>query len=640
MSNWNKKVSLELGGSINPSFSRATDDAAKSLGMLGRKEKALKDNKALIGKLQADQAAIAKTNTAYKTQVAELKALQRAYNAAGGQDATLSAKISKKQQQVNKTNAKLSEQRKGLQNLGTSLKKAGIDTANLTSEEKRLQMQLEKTQKHAKLKGKTLSTLGSGVSKLKYAALGATAAIGAMGAAAMKSVNSFAEHGDNVAKTADKLNVSTTSLQEMRYAAERAGLSTDKLDKSLEFMQKNVVDAAQGTGEAKDALNQLGLSADELKSLKPDQALGLIADRMKGVTNNQERLRMATRIFGREGAGMVNMLRDGSKGLKEMGAEANRVGYVLNEKSLRAAEANRDAYLNMTTSIKGMWFSIGNELMPKLTEMFSKLTDWIAENRGQIGEWVKSFSSMISSVFSGIKTIGSFIQSTIGLDNAFKIVGGTIAFSLVNKIVNLGSVIKGLGMTFKLVSKLFLTNPIGLAITGIATAALLIYKYWEPIKDFFAELWDGIKSIFNSAIDFIAKLFEPQVKMIKWVAEKATSVAKFFGFGGSEKEDKGNKTKEISSKKSLVSIKESNFDPDAENKIDWNKHKPLKIEDFRQLKQQVQTANQQTNNHNRTNNVTITNQVTVQGNGDKNTLMQGIEQATQKALYDFNLGGV
>ncbi|WP_440681964.1 hypothetical protein [Cysteiniphilum halobium] len=632
MSNWNKKVSLELGGSINPSFSRATDDAAKSLDYLGRKEKSLKDNKALIGKLQADQAAIAKTNTTYKTQVAELKALQRAYNAAGGQDDKLSAKISKKQQQVNKTNAKLSQQRKGLQSLGTSLKKAGIDTANLTSEEKRLQMQLEKTQKRTKLKGKALSTLGSGVSKLKYAALGVTAAIGAMGAAAMKSVNSFAEHGDNVAKTADKLNVSTTSLQEMRYAAERAGLSTDKLDKSLEFMQKNVVDAAQGTGEAKDALNQLGLSAEELKSLKPDQALGLIADRMKGMTNNQERLRIATRIFGREGAGMVNMLRDGSKGLKEMGVEANRVGYVLNEKSLRAAENNRDAYLNMTTSIKGMWFSIGNELMPKLTEVFSKITDWIAANRGQIGEWVKSFSSMISSVFSGIKTIGSFIQSTIGLDNAFKIVGGTIAFSLVSKITNLGGVIKGLGVTFKLVSKLFLTNPIGLAITGIATAALLIYKYWEPIKDFFATLWDGIKSIFNSAIDFIAKLFEPQVKMIKWVAEKATSVAKFFGFGGENKAQ----AKPKADIKSPVSIN----DPAAENKIDWSKHKPLKVEDFRQLKQQIQTANQQTNNNNKTNNVTITNQVTVQGNGDKASLMQGIEQATQKALYDFNLGGV
>ncbi|WP_116963103.1 hypothetical protein [Fastidiosibacter lacustris] len=619
MANWNKKVSLELGGSINPSFSKVTDSAIKSLDYLGRKEKSLKDNQALIGKLQADQAAIAKTNTSYKSQVAELKALQRAYNAAGGQDDKLSAKISKKQQQVNKTNAALQSQKKGLKELGTSLKKAGIDTANLTSEEKRLQMQLEKTQRQARIKGNTLSTLGAGISKLKYVALGVTAAVGAIGAATMKLVGSFAGHADNIAKTADKLNLSTDALQELRYAAGLAGISTEKLDKSLEFMQKNVVDAANGTGEAKDALNQLGLSAEELKSLKPDQALGLIADAMNGVANNQERLRIATRIFGREGADMVNMLKNGSKGLKELGKEAHETGAVFEEKSLRAAELNTDAYGRMTLSLQSVAFSVANELMPKMTILFTNMTEWIAANRGQIGEWVKSFSSMISSVFSGVKAVGSFIQSTIGLDNAFKIVGGTMAFSMVNKIMNLGSVIKGLGTTFKLVSRLFLTNPIGLAITGIAAAALLIYKYWEPIKDFFAGLWDGIKNIFNSAIDFIAKLFEPQVKMIKWVAEKATSVAKFFGLGGSDKAEKS---------------------ANAENKISWNNYKPLQTEDFSQLQQQVKAANQQINNSNKTNNVTITNQVTVQGNGDKLSIMQGVEEATQKALYDFNYGGV
>jgi hypothetical protein len=62
------------------------------------------------------------------------------------------------------------------------------------------------------------------------------------------------------------------------------------------------------------------------------------------------------------------------------------------------------------------------------------------------------------------------------------------------------------------------------------------------------------------------------------------------------------------------------------------------VKSFDELKKQMNQKQQ--NNDNRTTNVTITNQVTVQGNGDKLTLMQGVEQATQKALYDFNLGGV
>lgn len=39
-----------------------------------------------------------------------------------------------------------------------------------------------------------------------------------------------------------------------------------------------------------------------------------------------------------------------------------------------------------------------------------------------------------------------------------------------------------------------MANPIGLAITAIAGGACLIYKYWEPISGFFADLWSGVKT--------------------------------------------------------------------------------------------------------------------------------------------------
>lgn len=41
-----------------------------------------------------------------------------------------------------------------------------------------------------------------------------------------------------------------------------------------------------------------------------------------------------------------------------------------------------------------------------------------------------------------------------------------------------------------------LLNPIGLAVTAIATAAFLIYKYWGPISGFFVGLWERAKGAF------------------------------------------------------------------------------------------------------------------------------------------------
>ncbi|ETX03574.1 MAG: hypothetical protein ETSY1_46750 (plasmid) [Candidatus Entotheonella factor] len=46
---------------------------------------------------------------------------------------------------------------------------------------------------------------------------------------------------------------------------------------------------------------------------------------------------------------------------------------------------------------------------------------------------------------------------------------------------------------FKAMSLAALVSPVGLTIAGIAAGALLIIKFWTPIKGFFAGVWDGIK---------------------------------------------------------------------------------------------------------------------------------------------------
>jgi hypothetical protein len=51
---------------------------------------------------------------------------------------------------------------------------------------------------------------------------------------------------------------------------------------------------------------------------------------------------------------------------------------------------------------------------------------------------------------------------------------------------------------------MLLLTPIGLAVTGIALAAFLLIRYWEPIKAFFAGLWTEVKAAFDGGIGAIA----------------------------------------------------------------------------------------------------------------------------------------
>jgi hypothetical protein len=61
---------------------------------------------------------------------------------------------------------------------------------------------------------------------------------------------------DAIGKTADKIGVGVEALQELRFAAKASGVEQQTLDMALQRFTRRAAEAAQGTGEAKDALAQ------------------------------------------------------------------------------------------------------------------------------------------------------------------------------------------------------------------------------------------------------------------------------------------------------------------------------------------------------------------------------------------------
>jgi TP901 family phage tail tape measure protein len=72
-----------------------------------------------------------------------------------------------------------------------------------------------------------------------------------------------------------------------------------------------------------------------------------------------------------------------------------------------------------------------------------------------------------------------------------------------------GSLLTGLklaGHAILWLGRALTMNPIGLAITAIAVAAYLIYRYWAPIKGFFAGLWSEVRAGFAGGLAGISQL--------------------------------------------------------------------------------------------------------------------------------------
>ena len=203
---------------------------------------------------------------------------------------------------------------------------------------------------------KALSSASKGVRKVGGAVLSAkTAIVGLVGAAGFGAlIKQGLAAGDSLAKTADKIGVTTEALAGMRHAAELTGVSTQTMDMALQRFTRRASEAAIGTGEAKGALKELGINAEDLVKLPLDKQMEVVADSMGELSTQSDRVRIAMKLFDSEGVALVNTLGGGSAALREMIAEADHLGLALSRTDTAQIEAANDAFTRAKGVITGL----------------------------------------------------------------------------------------------------------------------------------------------------------------------------------------------------------------------------------------------------------------------------------------------
>ncbi len=119
------------------------------------------------------------------------------------------------------------------------------------------------------------------------AAVTAGLAVGAAGFQLLKSTSKQITETDRWAKS---LNVSTQELLAWQFAAEKAGVSGDQMADIFKDIGDKIGDAVLNkSGEAVDALNSLGLSAEKLSRISPDKQLLVIGEALSKIGTNAEK---------------------------------------------------------------------------------------------------------------------------------------------------------------------------------------------------------------------------------------------------------------------------------------------------------------------------------------------------------------
>ena len=122
-----------------------------------------------------------------------------------------------------------------------------------------------------------LKTFGTSVQAIGLKIMAVSAAMLAPMAGALKHFSSF---GDQVAKMAKRTGLSVETLSELRFVASQTGTEFGSLENAFRKMQRSIYDAGRGLSTQKDALEDLGLTFDDLKKLSPEEQFKLIGDRL------------------------------------------------------------------------------------------------------------------------------------------------------------------------------------------------------------------------------------------------------------------------------------------------------------------------------------------------------------------------
>ena len=108
-------------------------------------------------------------------------------------------------------------------------------------------------------------TVNQGLGRMRNSMMGLTKmlpalAVGLSGVALVSFAKNAFKSADAIAKTADKIGLTTDSLQELRYGAKLAGVEQRTLDMGMQRFARRVGEAQQGTGELKNTLLEYGIA--------------------------------------------------------------------------------------------------------------------------------------------------------------------------------------------------------------------------------------------------------------------------------------------------------------------------------------------------------------------------------------------
>lgn len=343
---------------------------------------------------------------------------------------------------------------------------------------------------------------------------GAALIAGGALAAVVIPLNRTLDEAGRINDLAAMAGVGAREFQRLAFAFKLDGVNAELAAKGITDLTRRAAEAVSGNEEMAKWFTRAGISAEFLrKNLgEPAVLLDALADGVAKLATSGQRGAVMNALMSESGVKLVQTFARGSEEIRRLGDEAESLGEVLDDKTIGAMDEAGDSVSKMLSALNGIMKAVTVAALPAIERITSRVIDWSKANRALIATRVTQFvERLIQNLPQIAETTGRVlgalgklivfcdrvVSALGGIETIVAVVAGLLIGKLLVAVVSLGSAIVGLTPIIASLGAVLLATPIGWFLAGVAAiagAAYLVYKNWEPIKQFFIDLWEGVRS--------------------------------------------------------------------------------------------------------------------------------------------------
>ncbi|HHT7409412.1 TPA: phage tail length tape measure family protein [Klebsiella pneumoniae] len=264
------------------------------------------------------------------------------------------------------------------------------------------------------------------------AALTAAVTTGALmaGTALAAMIKHTAEAGVEISRLSKIANASTTDFQKYAIAASAAGISQDKFSDIMKDVNDKVGDfLSTGGGELQDFFKtiapKVGVTAEQFKNLSGPAAMQLYVDTLQKANVSQAQMTFYMEAIANDATALIPMFQNGGKVISEMADISEKLGLILDQKTIRAAQELETTGWLVNSSMQGLRTQIAAGLMPTISDLTGEFTTFAAKGidvtavSQTLDSWLKNLAKAavtVAGAFMGVtKAMGGMVDLWNGI---------------------------------------------------------------------------------------------------------------------------------------------------------------------------------------------------------------------------------